>query len=360
MKKLLPLLFIAVIWACADDHQPQAGSVPNVVKEVDTMVNDLWIPWGLAFLPNNDLLFTERNGNFNLLRNGENTPILLGTRPVGLGEGGLLGVCIDPQYAFNHFVYVYETVEYDSTAYNRIVRFTYQNENLNEDRIIFDSIAANLYHNGGGIDFGPDGYLYVGTGDAGDPMSAQDKSSPLGKILRITREGAPAPGNPFGNFVWSYGHRNVQGFDWTSNGVMLATEHGPTADLTWCCHDELNRIEPGLNYGWPLVHPGEETDSLTPALAISGWDTWAPAGGLVVKGGQWGNWQNDFILCCLRGERMIRFEFTPDYRQVIAQHDTLWETYGRLRSLEQDGNGAIWFTTSNFGNDYLLRMHPAD
>ena len=356
-RVLLPLLSLLLLSnSCKDDDTLPTTNGTSQPKHVEVVVDNLWIPWGLAFLPNGDLLFSERNGNFNLLKEGTHNPILLTTRNVSGGEGGLLGVCIDPLYEENHFVYAYETYPTSADPLNRLVRYQYENETLTEDRILFDSIPAVNFHNGGGIAFGPDGFLYVGTGDAGDPPVSQDLSSPAGKILRLTRHGEAAPGNPFNNFVWTYGHRNVQGFDWTEEGVMIATEHGPTADLGWCCHDEINRIEPGQNYGWPYVHAGNETDSLTPPLDHSGYDTWAPCGGMVVKGREWADWEGDYILCGLRGERMIRFEFDPSYESMEAKHDTLFQNYGRLRSLTQAPDGSIWFTTSNFGGDFILRL----
>src|SRR5262249_2927394 len=133
---------------------------------------------------------------------------------------------------------------------------------LTEDQVILSGIPEASNHDGGALKFGPDGYLYVGTGDALSPSKAQDKSSLSGKILRIDRDGNAAPGNPFGNRIWSLGHRNVQGFAWTSAGTMLATEHGPSGEFGWCCHDELNLIQPGKNYGWPITYSGMEKDSL--------------------------------------------------------------------------------------------------
>ncbi|PCH65865.1 MAG: glucose sorbosone dehydrogenase, partial [Bacteroidetes bacterium] len=291
-----------------------------------------------------DLLFTERSGQISILRSTETEYELITERPVeDESEGGLLGLAIDPDHSSNSYIYVYETA--DST--NRVVRLIYNDGTIEEDQIILDSIPAAKYHNGGGLGFGPDGYLYIGTGDARTPMLSQNKSSLAGKILRIDRDGNPATENPFNNETWTYGHRNVQGFDWNDDKVMIATEHGPSGEFDWCCHDEINLIEPGKNYGWPLVLPGQETDSLTPPLYESGEDTWAPSGGIFIKGEKWENWNNNFILAGLRGKRLIRFVLNSSANKVLSKHDTLQDTYLRLRTIIQTPDGSLIFSSSN-------------
>jgi glucose/arabinose dehydrogenase len=178
---------------------------------------------------------------------------------------------------------------------------------------------------------------------------AQDKKSLSGKILRVDRDGNIPPGNPFNSRIWSYGHRNVQGFSWTASGVMLATEHGPSIEFGWCCHDEINLIEPGKNYGWPLALAGTETDSLTPPLIQSGMDTWAPSGCTYL--GKASIWPNVLLVATLRGQRLIRFYLAGDGRSFVSASDTLADTYKRLRNVVEASDGTIYFGTSNAGSN---------
>jgi len=357
MKKtvtfFLTLFIVSIFISCKKD--------PPVSKHVklSVFVKNLEIPWGMTFLPNGDFLFVEKEGNINLMKKGTNDYNLIMFRKVKVTEGGLLGLVIDPDFSNNHYVYIYETI---SDTINQLVRLKMSNDLLTQDKIILPNIPASYNHDGGGLRFGPDGYLYLGTGDALKPNSAQDKNSLAGKILRMDRDGNPAPGNPFGNYVWTYGHRNVQGFDWNVQGKMIATEHGPTTEFGWCCHDEINLIEPGKNYGWPLKIGGTETDSLTPAIYQTGMETIAPSGCMFIKGKQWGSWENSFLVGALRGEKLIHFDISLN-GVFVARHDTL-TTFGRLRNVIQGPDGSIYFSTSNVGytqqnvgDDKIYRMY---
>ena len=327
--------------------------------KIEVFLKNLGIPWGMAFLPNGDFLFCERAGNINLMKKGSSDYNMIMYRNVIESEGGLLGLAIDPDFNTNHYIFIYETI---STG-NQLVRLKFNNDAISQDQIILNAIPSAFNHDGGGLKFGPDNYLYLGTGDATIPNLAQDKNSLAGKILRLDRDGNAAPGNPFNNRVWTYGHRNVQGFDWDRHGRMIATEHGPTSEFGWCCHDEINLIEPGKNYGWPIAIGGAETDTLTPSIYQSGNDTWAPSGCTFIKGKEWGAWENNFILGALKGERLIRFnlEVTP-----IAKYDTLQSTFVRLRNIIQAPDGALLFSTSNLGlhpqvgDDKIYRMYWGD
>jgi len=361
MKFLIPI-FILVLSSCKKDSPIQ---IRSLTKNVEVLLKNLEIPWGMKHLPNGDLLFNERNGRINMLKKNATTHDVLTIRSgLNSGEGGLLGLAIDPDFSLNSYFFIYETVD----TFNRIVRMIIQENAITQDKIILDSIPAAKNHNGGVIDFGPDGYLYIGTGDAGVPTSSQDKTSLAGKILRIDNEGNAASGNPFGNEIWTYGHRNVQGFDWNVNGVMIATEHGPSGEFGWCCNDEINLIKPGKNYGWPLAIGGNETDTLTPPIYTSGWgDTWAPSGGIFITGDTWGDWKDNFILAGLRGQRLIRFVLTPDAMAVVTKIDTLEGVYYRLRNIIQAPDGSLLFSSSNTvagpgqpilpGDDKIYRMH---
>ncbi len=270
----------------------------------------------------------------------------------------MLSICLDPQFNTSHLVYAYET-----TDSNRVIRFKYENEQLLRDVTILGGIPQAQNHDGGALRFGPDGYLYVGTGDVTQGSLAQDKTSLAGKILRIDRNGAPAPGNPFNNRIWTYGHRNVQGFTWTHAGTMLATEHGPSGENGWFAHDEINLILPGRNYGWPLARAGTETDSLTPPLLHSGDDTWAPSGCTWL--GPNSLWPNCRVVATLRGQRLLRIYINPVTNQVTGQADTLVGTGHRLRNIIENQDGSLIFGSSNVGtsgaelpnDDKIYKLH---
>lgn len=324
----------------ADEQTPVAKKL-----KISILAKNLQNPWGMAFLPNGDFLFLERNGNINLMKKGESDYNLIMFRIVQMSEGGLLGLAIDPDFAANHFIYIYETV----AGGNRVVRLKLENDVLTQDQIIQSGIPAANNHDGGALRFGPDGFLYLGTGDATSPNLAQDKTSLAGKILRIDRNGDPAPGNPFNSAIWTYGHRNVQGFDWDNQGKMIATEHGPTSEFGWCCHDEINLIEPGKNYGWPIAIGGTETDSLTPAIYQTGFEVWAPSGCTFIKGKEWGSWEGDFIFGALKEERLVHFDMNTTGDSLLNRRDTLIGVYQRLRNIIQAPDGSLLFSTSNIG-----------
>jgi glucose/arabinose dehydrogenase len=315
---------------------------------VEVLVKNLENPWGMAFLPNGDFLFCERTGNINLMKQNSRDYNLIMFRNVLGSEGGLLGLAIDPEFNSNHYVYVYETI----TTGNRVVRLILNNDAISQDAILLDSIPKANNHDGGALRFGPDGYLYLGTGDATTPAIAQDTNSLGGKILRMDRNGVAAPGNPFNNYVWSYGHRNVQGFDWNDQGKMIATEHGPTGEFGWLAHDEVNLIEPGKNYGWPIALGGTEMDTLTPPIMCSGAITWAPSGCTFIHGTEWGDWNGDFILGALKAEELIHFDMNASGSGILAEHDTLTNVYLRLRNVIQAPDGSILFSSSNTGYTY--------
>ncbi len=340
--RYFPLVITLFLFSCLKKDP----SVPVKTKrlKIDVFVQNLELPWGMAFLPNGDFIFTERHGRISLLKKGESIHTAIMYRPVQtVSEGGLLGMCVDPDFTNNHFIYIYETL--DS---NHIVRLKLENDILTEDKIILKGIPQGLNHDGGGLKFGPDGYLYAGTGDGLVPNRSQDLNSLGGKIIRIDRDGNAAPGNPFNSRVWSYGHRNVQGFDWMKDGKMIATEHGPTSEFGWCCHDEINYIQPGKNYGWPLVYGGNETDTLTPPLFHSDFSTWAPSGCAFIKGKEWGVWENSLVVGALKGQKLIRFKIESG-PNAISRTDTLQNVFLRLRNVIQAPDGSIFFNTSNVG-----------
>ena len=333
-----------------------SGGAPVERVEVSTLATDLEVPWSFAFLPGGDALVTERDSG-KLLRvspSGEVEEIQ--TLPEGgSGEGGLLGVAVSPDYEDDSYIYAYYTTEAD----NRVVRFR-----MGETpKPILTGIPANTYHDGGRIKFGPDGMLYVSTGDAGDAENSQDRNSLGGKILRIEPDGSIPPDNPFpDNPVYSYGHRNVEGLAWDAQGRLYASEFGQN---TW---DEVNRIEAGENYGWPAVEGrgGEDNGYVDP---ITIWPTSeaSPSGAEIMVDGAIPQWEGDLFVAALRGERLWHLELN-DRGEVVATEKLLDGEIGRVRDVTQAPDGSLWVSTSNhdsYGNpvneqdDRILRLAPA-
>lgn len=346
MKKNHKILFLSILLflfiACEKDPTIET---PAKKLKIEIFIKNLQVPWGMAFLPNGDFIFCQRDGQIDLMKNHSSDYNMIMFRTVSSSEGGLLGLAIDPNFDNNHYIYIYETI----VGSNQVVRLKLENDVLIQDAIILTGIPAANNHDGGALKFGPDDYIYLGTGDAQVPTLSQDTSSLAGKILRIDRDGNAAPGNPFNSRIWTYGHRNVQGFDWDKQGKMISTEHGPTTEFGWCCHDEINLIEPGKNYGWPIAIGGTETDSLTPALYQTGFETWAPSGCTFIKGKEWGAWEDDFIFCALKGQRLVRFDMTANGDSVLNRQDTLIGNFQRLRNIIQAPDGSLLFSSSNVG-----------
>jgi len=297
-----------------------------------TVASHLEVPWGLAFLPDGSALLTLRDeGTVLRVRGDGSAPVRVGTVPgvQPLGEAGLLGIAVSPRFASDHSVFVYFTAASD----NRVMRMTLQDNVLRPGPVILEGIPKANHHDGGRLAFGPDGYLYVSTGDAGNRPAAQDRSSPGGKILRVTADGRPAPGNPFpGSRVWSLGHRNVQGMAWDAAGRMYASEFGQD---TW---DELNLIRPGANYGWPTVEGRAGRTGFTDPLVQWPTDDASPSGIAVGRDG-------NVYVAALQGRALWQVPVangsagTP--RRLLAG------TYGRLRTVVSGPDGRLWIVTSN-------------
>lgn len=336
--KLFALLSASVILFlhCSSNRPGQPVSHDFVAApEMKILAQNLEVPWGMGFLPDGRLVFNERTGRITILDLKTGNKILLMEREIwDRAEGGLLGLAVDPQFNQNHFIFIYETIE----SGNRIVRLKFENEILTEDKILLDSIPKKLFHDGGILKFGPDGFLYAGTGDARTPENAQDINSLSGKILRMNRNGEIPSDNPFNNYVWSYGHRNVQGLCWDTNGNMFASEHGPSGELNgWCCHDELNAIQKGGNYGWPFVIGDMQKEKTILPIAHSGEDTWAP-GGI--------EFYNDkIVVACLRGEKILSFDISNS--NAIHADTLIDDKYGRLRNILTTPDGDLIFCSSN-------------
>ena len=305
---------------------PSVSGAPEVevpAGSVQAIATKLAAPWGLAFLPDGNALVTERDSAriVTVSPRGQVTEVqkIAEARPAG--EGGLLGIAVSPSYANDGWVYIYYTTAED----NRIARLHLGSP----PEPIFTGIPKAGNHNGGRIAFGPDGMLYAGTGDAAERSRSQDRENLGGKILRLTPEGKPAPGNPFGNSpVYSYGHRNVQGLAWDSTGQLYASEFGQNR------YDELNRIEAGRNYGWPDVEgPSNDSRFVAPLATWSTSDA-SPSGIAVAE--------DRVYMACLRGERLYRIGLDGKSPEAL-----LVGKYGRLRHVAVAPDGALWILTSN-------------
>lgn len=310
---------------------PGGTSTPTTqVGTPSVLARNLEVPWAIAFLPGGDALVTERDSARLLRVTPQGRVSTVGTVP-GVepsGEGGLLGVAVSPSFGRDRLVYLYFSTGTD----NRIARFRYAADGIGPLEAVVTGIPRAAIHNGGRLAFGPDGMLWATTGEHAEPGISQDRDSLGGKILRMTPDGRPAPGNPFGTLVWTYGHRNVQGIAWDADGRMYATELGQNR------FDEINRIQKGRNYGWPVVegagHDGRYTDPLLtwPTEAAS------PSGAAIAAGSLW--------IAALRGQRLWQVPL-DDAGAVGKPVAHFTGEFGRLRAVVRAPDGSLWVTTSN-------------
>ncbi|WP_405882666.1 PQQ-dependent sugar dehydrogenase [Streptomyces sp. NBC_01136] len=331
-----------------------AAPAKGSVKVVRTVTEDLKSPWGLAALPEGGLLVSSRDeGTITRVDEESGKKTELGQVPgvAPAGEGGLLGLALSPTYASDRMIYAYFTTASD----NRIVRMLYDGkkpsgEQLGAPDTIFKGIPKGMIHNGGRIAFGPDGMLYAGAGETGDRGLAQDKKALGGKILRMTPDGDPAPGNPFGDsVVYSYGHRNVQGLAWDDKQRLWASEFGQD---TW---DELNQIKPGDNYGWPVVEGKGGNPKYHDPVAQWHTDQASPSGIAYAEGSIW--------MAGLRGRRLWRIPLKGT-EAAAAPQAFLEGEYGRLRTVVSAGGDKLWLVTSETdgrgrpgkGDDRILEL----
>ena len=324
--------------------------------EFEEVASGLDIPWAIAFLPDGRMVFTERPGRVKVLDSGAVHEV---RGVVHLGEGGLQGIAVDPDFQSNNFIYLYYTYSEGAALYNRVSRFTFSGTALSGEAPLLERIPGNVYHDGGRMKFGPDGMLYITTGDAGDQGSAQDLGSLAGKILRINPDGSIPADNPFNSAVFSYGHRNPQGLDWhPDSGLLVATEHGPGKN------DEVNVISEGSNYGWPekLCSQGAAVQGFTEAaVCFPDW-TLAPSGA-AFYGGDGLPFRGAFIYGGLRGEQIRIALFSGD---SLESDGLLADGFGRIREVVEGPDGYIYFATNNTdgrgtpreGDDRIYRIAP--
>ena len=344
------------------------ASVPGI--EVTSYVTGLEAPWSLVFLPDGRAIVSERPGRLRLIAGGQLRAVPLAVFDVvNRGEGGLMGLALHPQFPREPFLYVMLTERTASGGINRVIRMRITGDAASRDRVIVDAIPAGVNHNGGRIAFGPDGMLYIGTGENFQRALAQDRANLGGKILRVTPDGAVPADNPFPNSpIYSLGHRNVQGLAWhPETRDLFTSEHGPSGEGGLGAYDEINVGRAGGNFGWPIVVGAPGRNGLIDPLVA--WpDTTTPPSGIAF-------WRGDLMVATLRSTTLVRIVLARDgagwqaarvERWFVAQRGAAG-AFGRLRDAVTGPDGALYVLTSNRdgrgtprpGDDRILRIAPA-
>ncbi len=369
-------LLIALSLACSQAPTGQGASEvetsaqTNTSFKIEKVAVGLQVPWSIVWAPDGRMIFTERVGRVCVVENGTLKPKPLFVVPdvEPSGESGLMSVALHPQFSSNHLLYL----SYASSSGGvrvRVVRYRETRDGLVDRKVIIESIPAAEFHAGCRVRFGPDGKLYVTTGDATKRDLAQKLDSLAGKTLRLNDDGTIPEDNPFVGQqnarpeIWSYGHRNAQGLDWQpETSLMFQTEHGPSGFDGPQGGDELNIVEKGKNYGWPLIHHTQTRAGLeSPLLEYT--PSCAPASGIFYRGSVFSRFKGNFFFGCLRGEMLIRVVL--DGRRVLGQEGLL-NNYGRIRDVAEGPDGLLYFSTSNrdgrgkptSDDDRIIRLVP--
>lgn len=328
-------------------EQPNRSELRPVIT---TFISHVDIPWAMDFAPDGRIFFTERKGQIRVIKDNQLMPEpWLTIESVQNGEGGLMGLAIDPNFSDNGLIYV--AITQKKSNGERVNRILVLKENPDKQtgsmiRSLIADIPARTNHNGGQIKFGPDKKLYWTMGELFKAELAQDLSSLNGKILRLNADGSIPTDNPFpDSYVYSYGHRNPQGLAWHPDSKQLfSTEHGPSGEAG-CCKDELNLIEKGKNYGWPQISGSQSKEGLVSPLLHSGDSTtWAPGGATFVSQGPW---KNSLLFAGLRGATLYRVIFKEPPSMVERVETHYVGQFGRLRNIVEGPDGALYLLTSN-------------
>ncbi|MEJ7623605.1 MAG: PQQ-dependent sugar dehydrogenase [Pyrinomonadaceae bacterium] len=374
------LLIVSFLGLGCDNSAPTGAAeitdfeTQDKVKfRVETYVGGLEVPWGFAWLPNKNLLVTERPGRVRLVENGKLRPEPVYSVPdvEPSSESGLMDVSVHPSFAANNFVYLAYSYAADGKR-DKVVRYKYVDNKFTEPTVIIADMPAAPNHAGMRARFGPDGKLYITVGDSTDWELAQKLDSLAGKTLRLNDDGTIPPDNPFIKTpgarpeIWSYGHRNAQGLAWQpGSGLMFQTEHGPSSfEGKGSGGDEANIVEAGKNYGWPTIHHTQTRDGMvSPLLEYS--PACAPGSAAFYNGSQLPDFKGNFFFGCLRSARIIRVKLNG--RNVVSQENLFNGVYGRIREIGEGPDGFIYFSTSNRDgrgspakeDDRILRIVPS-
>ncbi len=379
MMRTVVLVFMAALaFGCGNAAPTGAAenaefqSQEGVKFRPEVLASGLEVPWGFAWLPNGDLLLTERPGRVRIIESGKLRPTPLYNVPdvEPSSESGLMDISLHPDFASNGFVYLAYSYRQDGRRV-KVMRYNLKDNAFSDAKVIIDNIPGAPNHAGMRARFGPDGKLYITTGDATDWDLAQQMDSLAGKTLRLNDDGSVPPDNPFVQMpgarpeIWSFGHRNAQGIAWQpGTGLMFQTEHGPsTFEGMGSGGDEVNIVEAGQNLGWPVIHHNEKRDGMiSPLLEYS--PACAPASAMFYDGDEFPAMKGNFFFGCLRGARIIRVVL--DGRRVVRQENMLEGVYGRIREMAEGPDGFIYFSTSNrdgrgrpaAGDDKIVRLVP--
>jgi glucose/arabinose dehydrogenase len=329
-----------------------------------TVATNLEIPWSMAFAPDGRLFVTERPGRVRILDlSARSSELALTLDDVfAEGEAGLLGIALDPDFAQSRFVYLYYSARVQAGGrVNRVVRNREMASRQGERVVLLDDIPAGQIHDGGRLRVGPDGLLYITAGDAANAGLAQDLGSLAGKFLRIARDGTTPRDNPFGSPIYSYGHRNPQGFDWHPlTRDFWASEHGNTGN------DEINVIDAGANYGWPRIEAGQMMTGMRAPVRFYD-PAIAPSGASFYRGQLFPRFVNNLFVATLRGTHLLRLTLDGSARRVVSQEQLLGGRFGRVRDVITGPDGFVYFCTNNRDgrgspastDDRIVRLVPA-
>jgi glucose/arabinose dehydrogenase len=355
MKKLqvfIPAFFMAILLIGCSKKSESQHYIGSTAIDTATIISGLDTPWEIFWGPDDHIWFTERQGTVSRINpaTGQRNIILTITDIIETGESGLLGLTLHPEFPDEPFVYLVHNYPQGSTIKEKLVRYTWNGSGLENPYILIENINGNTNHNGSRLAFGPDGKLYMSTGDAWTTGYSQNLNYLNGKILRINDDGSIPDDNPFpGKFIWSYGLRNSQGLVFSPAGTLYGSEHGPNTD------DELNILEAGRNYGWPAVNGycdlpeeilfcdennvSEPIAAWTPTLAVAGIDYYNHP--------DIPEWQNSILMTTLKAGKMVSLKLSADGLSVIEQADWFVSHFGRLRDICVSPDGRVFLAVSN-------------
>jgi glucose/arabinose dehydrogenase len=380
-KRYILLLIVVSIFLPAVSCAQTVGEKPQKIQDVfrpdgDKVRVEVWIdklktPWSLIFLPGKRALVSERPGSIRLIVNGKLRSKLYAEIDVaGTGEAGLMGLAAHPDFPKTPFIYAMHTYKKNGALYNRVIRLKDLGETGVFDRVIMDNIPGARFHDGGRIAFGPDGKLYITTGENFKSEMAQDLGRLGGKILRIEPDGKIPPDNPFKDSpVYSYGHRNPQGLAWQpGTGKLFESEHGPSGEFGLFANDEINIVVKGGNYGWPAAVGAPGMKPFIDPIVV--WkETTPPSGMAFYKGDLLKHLKGDLFIATLRSQALIRISLNGDRitrieRWFATDHSS--GIYGRLRDVTEGPDGALYFLSNNTdgrgkpkpGDDRIYRILP--